>query len=74
MDTLGAVNKPVAEIVPALVDQVTAVFELPLMLAENCCCPWDDTVTLPGEIETIGVVEPLAAAATTIARARTRSR
>jgi hypothetical protein len=49
--TLGAINAPMLEIVPALADQVTAVSAVPLMLAVNCCCPSDATVALTGEIE-----------------------
>ena len=49
--TLGAVKAPLLEIVPALADQVTAVFAVPLMLAVNCCCACDARVVLTGEIE-----------------------
>ena len=35
--TLGAVNKPVDEIVPLEADQVTAVVEVLFRVAENCC-------------------------------------
>jgi hypothetical protein len=47
--TLGAVNNPLLEIVPALADHVTAVFAVPLMRAVNCSCSSDTTVALPGE-------------------------
>jgi hypothetical protein len=46
--TLGAVKNPVLEIVPALADQFTAVFEVPLTLAANCSCSCDATVALLG--------------------------
>jgi len=46
--TLGAVKNPVFEIVPALADQFTAVFEVPLTLAVNCSCSCDATVALLG--------------------------
>src|ERR1700676_513977 len=36
--------------VPALADQVTAVFAVPLVLAVNCCRPCESMVTLLGEI------------------------
>jgi len=48
--TLGAENDPLLEILPALADQMTAVFSVPIMLAENCCRPSDNSVMLPGEI------------------------
>jgi len=51
LDTLGAVKNPLLEIVPALADQVTAVFGLPLILAVNCSCCSDAIVALPGESE-----------------------
>lgn len=35
----GAVYKPVAEIVPDVAAQVTAVLLLPLTVAVNCCVP-----------------------------------
>ena len=34
--TLGAVNRPPVEIVPALADQVTAVLLVPCTVAVNC--------------------------------------
>ncbi|MGD1077534.1 MAG: hypothetical protein ABR881_04365 [Candidatus Sulfotelmatobacter sp.] len=49
--TLGAVKTPVLEMVPALANQVTAVFEGPLMRAVNCTCSIDATVALAGESE-----------------------
>jgi hypothetical protein len=36
--TLGAVNKPVGEMVPALALQATAVLLVAVNVAENCCC------------------------------------
>jgi hypothetical protein len=50
--TLGAVNKPVGEIVPFELDQVTAGFEALLTVAENCCVPAEATVADVGFIET----------------------
>lgn len=35
--TLGAVNRPLGEMLPLEADQVTPVFEVLLTLAENCC-------------------------------------
>jgi hypothetical protein len=67
--TLGAVKTPLLEIVPGLADQVTAVFALPLILAENCCCPCEGTVAVPGEIEIAGAEALLVEGETTI-RAR----
>src|ERR1017187_3519805 len=51
--TLGAVNAPLLEIVPALADQVTDVFAVPLIWAVNCCCPCKVMVALLGEIEIV---------------------
>lgn len=51
--TLGAVKNPLLEIVPALTDQVTAVFGVPLTLAVNCNCSCDARVALPGESESM---------------------
>jgi hypothetical protein len=36
---LGAVYNPLVEIVPPVVDQVTAVFVVPLIVTPNCCVP-----------------------------------
>ena len=52
-DTVGAVNMPLEEILPSEADQVTAVFELLLTLAENCCEPAEGSVALLGEIVTL---------------------
>jgi hypothetical protein len=49
--TLGAVKNPLLEMVPALADHVTAVFDVPLTRAVNCSRSIDATVALPGEIE-----------------------
>ena len=35
----GAVYRPLLDIVPPLADQVTAVFEVPVTVALNCCVP-----------------------------------
>jgi hypothetical protein len=51
--TLGAVNRPEAEIVPALADQVTAVFDEPLTVAVNCRVPPDVTVAVAGDTATV---------------------
>lgn len=49
--TLGAVNRPVGEMVPFEADQVTAVFEVLLTVAENC---W----AAPGaRLADVGVIE-----------------
>jgi hypothetical protein len=49
--TVGALNNPLLEIEPAVVDQVTPLD--PLTVAENCCVPPDATVALVGEICTV---------------------
>jgi len=46
------VKTPVAVIVPADADQVTLVFEVPEMLAENCWVPPETTVVPDGLMET----------------------
>ena len=51
--TLGVVKAPLLEIVPALADQVTDVFAVPLRLAVNCCFPFEAMVALLGEIEIV---------------------
>jgi len=58
--TLGAVKTPLLEIVPALDDQVTAVFGLPLTRAVNWTCAWDAADALSGE--TVSVAEEVAGA------------
>jgi hypothetical protein len=48
--TVGAVNKPAEEIVPALALQITAVSALLTMVAVNCNFAPDATVALSGEM------------------------
>ena len=43
-DTFGAVNTPLLEITPLVADQVTPVFEVPVMLAVNCCVACEASV------------------------------
>ena len=52
---LGAVYRPFADIVPLVADQVTAVLELPLTAAVNCCDPPVERDAEPGEIVTATV-------------------
>jgi hypothetical protein len=55
LEIVGAVNKPVLEIVPAVADQVTVVFEVFCTVAPNCCVAPEATVGLEGEtVTTIG--------------------
>jgi hypothetical protein len=49
---VGAVSTPELEIDPEEVDQVTAVFVVPLTLAVNCWVPPEETVAPAGEIAT----------------------
>ncbi len=51
--TLLAVKSPLLEILPALADQVTAVFAVPLTLAVKFCCPFEGIVVLLGESEMV---------------------
>ena len=51
--TLLAVKSPLLEILPALADQVTAVFAVPLTLAVKFCCPFEGIVMLLGESEMV---------------------
>jgi hypothetical protein len=51
--TLGAVNNPLAEMMAALVDHVTAVFAVPCTRAENCCVVPELKVALFGETVTL---------------------
>lgn len=51
--TLPGVNTPVLEIRPALADQVTAVFAVPLTLAVKSCCPFEGMFVLRGESEMV---------------------
>lgn len=53
---LGAVYKPVLSMLPQavppavqLIDQVTAVFEFPVTVCENCCVAEAVRETVPGE-------------------------
>ena len=48
--TAGAVYIPELEILPALVDQVTALVEASLTVAANCCVPPDFRLRLLGVI------------------------
>ena len=49
-ETVGAVSTPVLEMEPAVVDQITAVFVVPLTVDVNCCEPPEVNVELVGEI------------------------
>jgi len=49
----GAVNKPLAEMLPALADQVTAVLLVLLNVAANCTFPPGATEGSAGEIRTV---------------------
>jgi hypothetical protein len=51
--TLGAVKRPSAEIVPKVVNQVTAVLLVPWMVAVNCWAAVEARVRLVGEIATL---------------------
>ena len=51
--TLGAVYKPFVSIEPREAFHVTAVLEVPLTVAVNCCFLPDATLTLNGEMETL---------------------
>jgi hypothetical protein len=57
---LGAVYRPEAESVPmlGLIDQVTAVFEVPLTVAVNCWVPPAGRLAVPG----VTLIETTAAA------------
>src|SRR5271165_5663897 len=46
---LGAVNRPVAEILPALLVQLTLVWVVPLTTAANCIAPPGARVAVAGE-------------------------
>jgi hypothetical protein len=50
-----AVNNPLEEIVPPAADQVTAEFEVPVTVAENCCWPPVCTDADNGLIATVTV-------------------
>lgn len=59
-ETVGAVNMPALEILPAEADQVTAVLLVPCTLAVNCRLPPAVTLVLVGETEmlTLGWAVP----------------
>ncbi len=48
---LGAVYRPLEEMVPPLVDQLTAVFVVPLTVAVNCCVAPLSRDAVAGEME-----------------------
>lgn len=48
LETDGAVNMPVLEIDPAVVDQTTDVLLVPLTVAANCCVPPEVRLALVG--------------------------
>jgi hypothetical protein len=48
LETEGAVNLPLLEMVPLEADQITTVFEVLLTLAVNCWLPPEGKVTVPG--------------------------
>src|ERR1700683_2963581 len=51
--TVGAVYRPLLLTEPAVADQVTAVSEVPLTLAVNCCVWLESRVPLVGETLTL---------------------
>ncbi len=51
--TVGAVNKPVVEIVPAPAVQITAWFVVLLTVSVNCFVLFAETVAVVGETETL---------------------
>jgi len=59
--TVGAVKRPALEIMPPLVDHVTAVFVEPATVALNCWVPPDGTVANVGEMEMETVLPPVLA-------------
>ena len=48
VETEGAVNRPLLEMEPALVDHTTAVLLVPLTVAKNCCVPAEARLALLG--------------------------
>jgi hypothetical protein len=56
LDLAGAVNNPLAEMLPALADQVTAVLLVLLTTAANCTFPPATTDGSAGEICTLTVL------------------
>jgi hypothetical protein len=55
--TVGAINRPDGEIVPALAIQITEVWGVLSKLAVNCNLPPDGTTALAGETVGIEVFE-----------------
>ena len=51
--TVGGVNRPELDIIPALADQLTAVLLVPWTVAENCWVPPEATLALVGERTTV---------------------
>jgi hypothetical protein len=68
LDTVGAVNKPLAEIDPALVLHRTCVLLVPWTAAVSCCVAAEATVALVGVTVTLtaarGITEIVEEAAT----------
>jgi len=56
--TVGAVNNPLLEIVPAVADHVTAVLPVPCTVAENGWVFPDAKLALVGEMDTV-IVDPV---------------
>lgn len=54
--TLGAVNKPLVEITPAVADHTTAVLLVPCTVALNCLVPPDVRLALVGDTATLMLV------------------
>jgi hypothetical protein len=54
-ETLGAVNNPLPEMLPLLAVQLTAVFDVLMTVATNCCVPAEGTVAETGEMPTVMV-------------------
>ncbi|HZP17350.1 MAG TPA: hypothetical protein VFB00_05260 [Terriglobales bacterium] len=53
LETVGAVNRPLLEMDPAVADQVTDVLVAPCTEAANCCVPPELTVADVGETATL---------------------
>ena len=51
--TVGGVNRPELDIIPALEDQLTAVLLVHWTVAENCWVPPEATLALVGETTTV---------------------
>jgi hypothetical protein len=56
VETVGAVNAPVVDTLPAVADQLTAVLLVPWTVALNCWIPPEITVVLFGEMLTLIIV------------------